>query len=833
MLAGMGTPRGNAGGLVLLAVLLGAALVWVATFEGGADGAQVTRADDAPIERVWPEAGERTRETPVREAAWRTSEATSMAQRERVAPARPAQALAQAANWKALYPQATPIQLSGEVLDAARRRPVEGALVEVALPGQAGLMRRAQTNAEGHFQLDWYHGVPSQLVIEHPEFVRFAALDIENEDLYALTASGAIQGVVRRARHGSDASKASEQVTLWQQSSQRPEEWLVKTTALDEDGRFRFADLDPGMYALCPGGDDVAGRYVTGLEVLPGETLEVEAELVPGLQLTGRVLMASSTGSPTPDARFAGARVALIPLQVGMPTELSFGEIERQTADADGRFDFQGLRTGTYRLVVALPWGGLFERTIECSEVGARVEADLIVAPPSSIRGVVVDATGRPVSGADVYATHSASATQSASDGQFCLEEVPSGRLLLLSAKTAGPESEMGSMAIAPIETGTHRDNVRLVVMPTLTILGRLEAEQATGENGTWLANGYIDVEQKQGSVKLLKQQVVSDEYGEFELKGLGRALTTLTLHAPGSLPKAIAVDLGDPAATLAGLTLRELEQGAERCVFTLEPALVIHGVVRDEFGAALPEVFVLAKAKDTAAGLPDRMTETNGVGQFRFPSLAEADWEIVPRDPAWLVVKQVPPYVNAAFVQSGADVELVLRRRAERTKAALRFDVVRAVDGLAPSNLSVIGARDAAVSIQGGDVSITGLDPAIRNLLLVADECAAKRIQPGLVAGVESRMGVIELQTGVTLSVRVVAPEAELLRIEAVPLPADQGGPVAGTPEVQLTFDGQAYRLAGLPMGKWRLRVLGQNGEIASEVLTLDQPVFEHTVEL
>ena len=107
------------------------------------------------------------------------------------------------------------------------------------------------------------------------------------------------------------------------------------------------------------------------------------------------------------------------------------------------------------------------------------------------------------------------------------------------------------------------------------------------------------------------------------------------------------------------------------------------------------------------------------------------------------------------------------------------------------------------------------------------------QRIQPGLVAGVESRLGVIEMETGVTLIVEVLASNKQLLRVKALPLSVEQGGPVAGTPAVDLSFDGEAYRLTGLPMGKWRLRVLGENGEIASEVLTLDQPVFEHTVEL
>ena len=371
------------------------------------------------------------------------------------------------------------------------------------------------------------------------------------------------------------------------------------------------------------------------------------------------------------------------------------------------------------------------------------------------------------------------------------------------------------------------------MIWPELTIRGRLEVAEGTGANGEWLRRGVVTVTQKRGSVPLQEKQVLTDDKGEFELTGLARELTTLTFYASGCLPDFASVDLADPTATLADQTVTQLETGAERCVFPLEPAIVVHGVVRDEFGAALPDVFVLAKARDQATEWPDRMTVTDALGQFRFPSLAATDWSVVPRDPNWLVMEQAPTFVNAAFAQSGGAVQLVLRRRAERTKASLSFDVVRAVDGLAPSNLSVIGARDAAVSIQGGDVSITGLDPAIRNLLLVADECAAKRIQPGLVAGVESRLGVIEMATGVTLLVEVSAPNMPLLQVQVVPLPADQGGPVAGTPPVRLAYDGQLYRLAGLPMGKWRLRVLGENGVIASQVLTLNQPVFEHTVEL
>jgi hypothetical protein len=831
MLKGMGTPRGNAGGLVLLAALLCAAVVWVATSQVGTNSVHVTGQSQTSIERVLPSrvlpsSGTRTREASVRESTARST-AEAPAQRQRVTQARPA-AQARNANWQTAYPDAVPFKLSGDVLDAARRRPIENAQIEIALPGQAGLKRRVQTNAEGHFQLDWYHGVPSQLVIEHPEFVRYAALEVENQAEYALTPSGAIHGVARFPKRVSGAS-----VKLWQLSTLRPEEWPVQVATIDDDGRFQFNDLDPGTYALCPVGEDVAGRYVTGLEVLPGATLEVEAELTPGGEVAGRVQVANPSGSPVADARLAGVEVSLLPLQVGMPSELTFAERQTQTADADGRFRFSGLRAGSYRLTTWPPWGGLHHSQVEIEQAGARVEWDLIVAPPSTLAGVVVESEGRVVAEAQVRLVGSDAVAQTDSNGRFALDEVPSGRALMLRASAHSGAGLTGSLTIAPIETNAAREAVRVVLWPELTLRGRLEAAQASGENGAWLSNATVNVEQKQGSVLLQKQQLQTDAKGEFEITGLAREATTLTFYAAGYLPDFVSVDLGDPAATLAGQTLLQLETASARCVFTLEPALVVHGVVRDEFGAALPEVFVLAKAKDQDAELPDRMTVTDALGQFRFPSLAETDWLIVPRDPNWLVVEQSPAVVLAAFVHTGGEVQLVLRRRAERTKASLHFEVVRAADGLAPKNLSLIGARDAAVSIQGGAVSITGLDPAIQNLLLVADECAVQRIQPGLVAGVESRLGVIEMETGVTLIVEVLASNKQLLRVKALPLSVEQGGPVAGTPAVDLSFDGEAYRLTGLPMGKWRLRVLGENGEIASEVLTLDQPVFEHTVEL
>lgn len=152
------------------------------------------------------------------------------------------------------------------------------------------------------------------------------------------------------------------------------------------DGRFRVGRLMPGRYKPTVVAEGRYGEAARGVVLGLGETSdELVIEVHPAARIEGKVVFARS-GEPC-----HSGQVMLNNLGGGMP---AFEQLE------DGVARFPAVLPGTYEVGVTCP-GAVTKPTYGRLEIGADDQSGLVweVEAGRTIRGVVVDAGGKPVVG--------------------------------------------------------------------------------------------------------------------------------------------------------------------------------------------------------------------------------------------------------------------------------------------------------------------------------------------------------------------------------------------------------------------------------------------------
>lgn len=255
--------------------------------------------------------------------------------------------------------------------------------------------------------------------------------------------------------------------------------------ATDRDGTFELVGLAPGPHTV----DITASR---GIGPRDGWTIDVPQAgatrafvLDPGGKITGRVL--DGTGAPVAGievtAREAGER----------------GGVTTKT-DAAGAFALAQLRPGTYHVIAQREWTSLLrkpattddERQGEMVHVptGGQTHVQLTVETlDGTIRGVVVDATGRAVTDAFITLARESDAigalasrasetrfskapVLTSAAGAFAIGNLPRGKYTVRAQRRGANES-----IAEHVSTG---DTVKLVLAPTAAVSGTVTAHGAT-----------------------------------------------------------------------------------------------------------------------------------------------------------------------------------------------------------------------------------------------------------------------------------------------------------------------------------------------------------------
>jgi protocatechuate 3,4-dioxygenase beta subunit len=389
------------------------------------------------------------------------------------------------------------LTLRGRVLDLGDDTPVAGAAVQVSVPtsfgfrfDQPALGETTVTGSDGLFLVEGIEPGVHNVSVEHPDYSR-ADTRVEvteevdpPEIVVRLSQGGTITGTVRDA--------GGQPVPNTRIMLMRGRGGDLQWASTDADGRYLFERLAPATYNLTrePTGGMLANLGMKSATVEEGQTVVVDFDETPGINLTGMVVRGDET---VPDAMLFFMR-----------------------GDGGPGFEMKSARSeadGSYR--VGLDSGGTYDVTVRTgSMVGFRggsvvklvvpdepeVSLD-VVLPTAGVAGAVTTVDGQPIVGARVHVQ----------SGQPSGDDTGRPRV--------GVTDRSGGYVVDALEPGAY--NV------TASATGFTSAERVGVEVGESGLTSSVDFRLEAGRV--LRGRVV-DPGG----RGLGGAMVFVTQAATG-----------------------------------------------------------------------------------------------------------------------------------------------------------------------------------------------------------------------------------------------------------------------------------------------------------
>lgn len=342
-------------------------------------------------------------------------------------------------------------EVSGRLLDAPGR-PVAGELTPTAwsghrLPDEISALLRVQASSDGVFRAllpvgTWHLqvGAPGRV----GQSLEISVSDADHAALGDISLP-TLQSIVGRVVAEDDAPVSGATIQAI------PQNTLVGgphgRTSSRVDGSFALNGLGSGPYALTVSAPGFEGRTVVA-------TAEADIAVVlrRGGVLTGTVL--DSNGEPV-------EHFSVVASRTDVPDQIATA---RSGESRDGSFSLGGAAEGTFDVRIAAPQHETAEvrdvvvRQNEITDLGA-----VYLALGPMVNGLVVDASGRPVSGARaalVGVTHRGDSNASAAneamtdqDGEFTLRSPESGHVRLIVSHADFVPSETGVTVEADADT--------------------------------------------------------------------------------------------------------------------------------------------------------------------------------------------------------------------------------------------------------------------------------------------------------------------------------------------------------------------------------------------
>ncbi|MEZ4452267.1 MAG: carboxypeptidase regulatory-like domain-containing protein [Nannocystaceae bacterium] len=449
--------------------------------------------------------------------------------------------------------------LVGQVIDA-RGQPVPSVSIQARPRPDLGESEpwRVSAGADGRFRLDTIPSGPIVLEARAPGYAPTILEVVAPEETVVIVLDGLrdLEGDVL----GPPDLLARAKVRIEGSSI-----WPPIEVPVAGDGSFRIPQIPDGVYSLVaesPAGPGGGPEYAS----LPIENvtpdMQVSMALIQALRIPVKVI----DGEGTP---IAGARITLSGSSIGMLQKVD-------TTDAQGALAVGPVVPGPY-LLHADADGYLPSEMIA---VDAQIDVplppiELRMLRPARILGIVVDEEGGPVAAATISVesdvlyspgeslvrarTISAlmaggslgitagvvppiplfgdaevgrwieGATQSDNEGRFLLDMLAPGTYRLRASHEAHAAS---GQATVPIHAGEVRGDVRLVLAHGEPLTGRIR-------DTNFQPIAFARIELDDGSV------FTTDGRGVFDA-GLHRGARRLVIRAPGMIPQAVEVQIGD-----------------------------------------------------------------------------------------------------------------------------------------------------------------------------------------------------------------------------------------------------------------------------------------------
>lgn len=394
------------------------------------------------------------------------------------------------------------------------------------------------------------------------------------------------------------------------------------TATTDREGYFEIGGLADGRFDLAADAAGFAPLAVPGVELPPGGgrvdlgTLFLE----PGLRLEGRVV--DSNGEPVAEVRVW----ARDDNAMGMGGLIG---AESREADArtgpDGRFVVDGLARGNLQTVWAEA-EGYTRASLSGVEVPAEEPLRIVLERSAKVSGVVTDSSGAPVEDARVTVraepgaeinlrTFFANAT-SDEDGEFTVEDVTPGRLMLLTSAEGFLADERAGLEVVAGET---LDDVRIVLEPGATVTGRV-----MDSLGNPLPATRVGIVRDETAIAFSGgTSDRTDADGVYHMHGV----------PPGE--RSVEANHEDHQRQVRDLTV---VPGENRLDFRLQAGVSVSGRVVGEGGAPVAGALVSAVLAGDHPGLrPDGET-TDGSGAFRLEGLSPGAYSLTARKDGFAV---------------------------------------------------------------------------------------------------------------------------------------------------------------------------------------------------
>ena len=415
-------------------------------------------------------------------------------------------------------PLAAGARLAGLVVDD-RGEPVSGARVTVSRDGEALPPWEVRTDEEGRFEVDTLHPGEHAVRVSSPGHGSIARSGVSPGGRELRITMERVGSVAGRVVDPEGEPRAGATVVIAGSGL-----WPARRTETDEEGRFRWPDVPPGVYELRAHAGDLVAEPRRGLEVEPDTRAFVTFTLTHGQTLTGSVID-TDTEEPIDGAQITVAAEALDVAP------------RAATSDPDGRFAVRGLRPLVHRVSA---WA---EGYVPVTALEHAPGEPLVIrmVPGGTLVGVVLDEDRQPVEGATIevigededHQPVEISGTRGFRGAVFASQLEPIGVGMALPV-TEGP---IPAIPIAPAPT-TERE---------LTPLPEVEAEGA-------LASSHL-----------------TDEDGRFRIEGIPPGHVQVVARHPGYAPAATA-----RLYVAAGATRDDLE-------LILAPGGELRGRVVDE----------------------------------------------------------------------------------------------------------------------------------------------------------------------------------------------------------------------------------------------------------
>lgn len=702
----------------------------------------------------------------------------------------------------------SPTLVTGQVLEAATRQPLAGALV---WNGGTGAGAWVRSDSRGGFELRAPSGDRGRIEAQAPGRLRHRRRWSREDNqpvTFSLEPAGTIAGLV--VDEAGRPLAGARVLTLPNPAARTGELAMDEKVAwTGADGRFALRSLPANRLHSVTASLDGFAPATQPADASSGPP--VRFQLGRGATAVGRVV--DEAGQPV-----AGAQVVLAPAPVPSVPDAGLGRLQA-VSDREGRFRIPHVDAGSFGLQVRRE--GFAPATPgEVAIPDKAAEADLgtiTLARGSVIEGVVVDSRGKPVAGANVdpEALDGASFVQAVTtglDGRFRFADLPrESRFNLWIDRPGFVQRQMSEveaptpkpLRIALVEARSLRGQV---VDPEGQPVAGAKVALTGGIEGLLLGGGFA--EGSWGS-----SQATTDADGRFVLDRLPPQEIRIEVRAAGFQHR-----------SLAGIRIPE-EGEATPVEIRLEPGPYLEGRVLDGQGRPVPRAMVRAEG---------RLQES---GHFSFGGTradAEGHYQISGIEPG-------PHTVTASSEAGGPSAQISVEIRVGPNRLDLTLPTGTEVSG------RVVDSRGLPVA--GASVSLLGLPPTSTSWGLQATSSAdgsflVREVPEGVYRLVGMRRGLARSEAPET--VQVGGDPVQGLELRLSPgavirgkllglMPGDRdrieihvsGDTTTALFPTRVEADG-SYRIPDIPPGRWTVLVL-RYGVVAQgtvEVADGDQEV-------